>query len=553
MRFFQNSKALKSADWGSTFMQVLIVRADCPSPGEIADLANRPGTACLVRNASLAVRQSAADQLAATGIPWACQSERKAVPTEASEWVLTVPLGVRIYAWTLDFVLAEAKGRGVQAVSGRVAEFDEAGGWLGWSSTDAILLHSSPVPPVQLDVTLGERIGAPELAGNPHRRAWDAMHRAISRRQHDGHQPELPDEVPTKSSALQAIAFFLPQFHRVPENDAWWGKGLTEWRHATTTCPEFDGHEQPRLPADLGFYDLTAPGIWQEQAALLKKYGLAGLCIYRYWYDDRELLEAPLQQLLAQPEVDLPYCLCWANHDWTRAWQSSNEVLLRQPHGNGTERRFIESMEPFLRDPRYIRYRGRPVILVFFPQDIPDLQSAIEDWREWCVTRDLGNPWLVRVQSTPDGPADPNWGFDARIQYASRGVEGLLQRVDVPTLSSDIQSRVYNYRDFASAFKNHAQWQGVERMHPGVAPGWDNTPRYPGGAFVAHGSSPERFREWVEHVRTALTEEFPDSPEDRLFFINAWNEWAEGAMLEPDLRWGHAYLRALRDGITERP
>lgn len=552
MNWFRKHRTLQSADWECSTVDVLVVRQDCPSSDEMEAMAVYSGVACLVRNASAAVREASAARLGSANFPWICQSHSAAIPQGKSRWVLTVPLGARTYPWTLATMLTEAERRGVQAVAGKVAELDGAGGWLGWSTTDAILLQLTPGEPVELDLTLAERIAAPAAPGDAHRRVFQAMHRTISRRQHDGHQPEWPHEAPDEKPALQAIAFFLPQYHRVPENDEWWGKGLTEWRHATTTFPEFEGHEQPKLPADLGYYDLTAPGIWQQQATLIKKYGLAGLCIYRYWYDGQEMLEAPLQQLLAQPDVDLPYCLCWANHHWTRAWQSSNEVLLRQPHGNGTERRFIESMEPFFRDPRYIRYRGRPVLLVFFPQDIPDLKAVIADWRQWCIERGLGNPWLVRVQSTPDAPSDPEWGFDARVQYAASGVEGLLDRQEVPTLHPDIQSRIFDYRDYAAAFKDFGRWRGVERMHPGVAPGWDNTSRYPGGAFVAHGSTPERFREWVEHVHTALTEEFPDSPEDRFFFVNAWNEWAEGAMLEPDLRWGHAYLRSLLEGIRNR-
>ncbi len=352
----------------------------------------------------------------------------------------------------------------------------------------------------------------------------------------DGGELTIPEPPP-----VRLIAYYLPQFHPVPENDLWWGKGFTEWTNVTKAIPSYAGHYQPRLPGDLGFYDLRLPEILSEQAALAKRHGIAGFCFHYYWFAGRRLLETPLEQLLKHPEIDLPFCLNWANEAWTRAWGGSErDVLIEQLHSPEDDIAFATALEPAFSDPRYIRIGGRPLLMLYRPGVLPDAAATVARWREHFVRRGFGDPYLVMPQAFGDN--DPRtYGIDAAAGFPPHRYGW-----DLPSITQTLalfdprfRGRVMSYAALADA----AMTQVAEEftVFPGVCPGWDNEARRPGRGVGFIGSSPRLYGAWLEHgCRRALQAQNPD---ERIVFINAWNEWAEGAYLEPDRHFGHAYLR----------
>ncbi|HEY9568730.1 MAG TPA: glycoside hydrolase family 99-like domain-containing protein, partial [Thalassobaculum sp.] len=220
------------------------------------------------------------------------------------------------------------------------------------------------------------------------------------------------------------VAFYLPQYHPVPENDAWWGKGFTEWTNVTRAGPLFDGHEQPRLPADLGFYDLRVPETRDAQAELARRYGITAFCYYFYWFAGRRFLHRPLDEMLASRRPDMPFCLCWANETLTRRWDGRDrDVLLEQVHSPESDRRFIEAVLPFLADPRYLRVDGVPVLLIYRPPLLADPQDTVEYWRARCRSAGLGGLHVAGMETF--GFADPRpAGFDSAVEFFPHGARG---------------------------------------------------------------------------------------------------------------------------------
>lgn len=345
---------------------------------------------------------------------------------------------------------------------------------------------------------------------------------------------------------VRAIAFYLPQFHPIPENDAWWGKGFTEWRNVVRAAPLFDGHHQPQLPADLGFYDLRVPEVRAEQAALARRYGIHGFCYYHYWFDGRRLLETPLDAVLASGEPDFPFCLCWANEHWTRRWDGGSEaVLIAQHYSPDNDLRFIRDLYRYFADRRYIRVDGRPLLLVYRSDLLPDVAATLARWREAARADGIGELYLVRVESFVRADAAA-LGFDAGCEFPPLLFDARLDRARSGlTWRRPHAGPLHDY----AAIVAEAQRRPIPsyRLLRGVMPGWDNTARRGEEALVFVGNTPERYRDWlrfaVADTRARL------SGDERLVFINAWNEWAEGTHLEPDLRDGHAYLEATREAL----
>jgi lipopolysaccharide biosynthesis protein len=347
---------------------------------------------------------------------------------------------------------------------------------------------------------------------------------------------------------VKLIAFYLPQFHPIPENDAWWGRGFTEWRNVVRTRPCFRGHEQPRLPADLGFYDLRVPETRVQQAALARDHGVHGFCYYYYWFGGRRLLERPLDEVHRSGSPDFPFCICWANHSWNRRWDGSpDDVLMPLEYREGDDRRFIRDVIPLLRDPRYIRVAERPLLVVSRPQDIPGVGSWVEAWRDECAAVGLPPPYLCLVQDAEG--ADPRQHrFDAAIEFPPHG---LVVSDLTPSLADRDPSFAGRVWDYVSG----AKW-AIARPLPaypffrGIMTGWDNTPRFPRNSQVFVNAHPANYERWLATLVAQARAKA--AAEERLVFINAWNEWAEGAYLEPDQEHGMQFLEATRRALESR-
>jgi glycosyltransferase involved in cell wall biosynthesis len=337
----------------------------------------------------------------------------------------------------------------------------------------------------------------------------------------------------------QLIAFYLSQFHPIVENDEWWGEGFTEWHKAAASTPRFSAHQQPNLPSDLGFYDLRLGEAREEQAALARAYGIGGFCYYVYWFAGRRLLERPLLEMVASGKPDFPFCLCWANENWTRRWDGLDaEVLIAQQHSPSSDLAFLDDHLAMLLDRRYIRVDGMPLLLVYRPDLLADPVACARGWRQ--AARDAGLPglYLGAVEYHVSDPRDV--GFDALVEFPPHNVK----HVEVtPALSNGSTGFAGSIVDYAAAVA-HVQ----ERRHDpfpllrGVMPSWDNSPRRGNAARVFFGSTPDLYRQWLEKIVAETARRPPGVP--RMVFINAWNEWGEGAFLEPSQRHGRAYLEA---------
>lgn len=351
---------------------------------------------------------------------------------------------------------------------------------------------------------------------------------------------DAPDE------RARLIAFLLPQFHPIPENDAWWGSGFTEWTNVTNARPLFPGHYQPKLPADLGFYDLRLAETRERQATLAHEYGLHGFCYYHYWFGGKQLLERPFNEVLASGEPDFPFCLCWANEPWSRRWDGRpTEVLQAQSYSAEDDRAHIQWLIPALSDPRAIQINGKPVFLVYQGRELPDPGRTIEVWREEANKAGLGSGlYLIAVETGWDAGWDATAvGFDAKLLFQPQFSMLFGSGTRLPAGQHE-QLRVFDYQ---KAWPLLANPEPVTYpRYETVCPRWDNTARSTHRGVVLHGSTPEAYQTWLEH---AIVRAHRQPAGARVVFINAWNEWAEGAYLEPDRRHGLAYLEATRAAI----
>jgi lipopolysaccharide biosynthesis protein len=356
-------------------------------------------------------------------------------------------------------------------------------------------------------------------------------------------------------SSQRHLAFYLPQFHPIPENDLWWGPGFTEWVNVVTARPLFPGHQQPHLPGALGFYDLRLPETRAAQAALASSHGIDGFVYYHYWFTGHRLLNRPFDEVLSSGEPDLPFALCWANESWTRAWDGrSRDVLIEQRYDDAREH--ARWLTTAFADPRYIRVDGKPLLLVYRASQLPDPLRTTDILREEASRAGIGELYLARVESFPDERSDPTMiGFDASVEFAPdwKVLEGgLSQRARsglrrLRHLGRERPWQVHDYADVANRMR--AKPAAAHTRFPCVTPRWDNTPRRGKEGVALIDGSPELYREWVEWA----SEHAPGTPGgESLVFVNAWNEWAEGAHLEPCRDLGIAYLEAHRDARRRR-
>jgi lipopolysaccharide biosynthesis protein len=344
------------------------------------------------------------------------------------------------------------------------------------------------------------------------------------------------------------IAFYLPQFHPIPENDQWWGQGFTEWTNVTKARPLFRGHYQPHVPADLGYYDLRSPEVRQAQADLAMAYGIDGFCYYHYWFNGKRLLEQPFNEVLASDKPKLPFCLCWANQNWTRAWDGQHtQLLIGQQYSEQDDHEHIRWLVNVFRDERYLRIDSKPVFVVYQAWQLPDARRITEVWRAEARRAGLGDLYLCKVNSFQDDRQAPQAsGFDAAIEF----------QPDTKRLLTPLEKAYWriaqkiNWRsgalilDYGRWVKRAlAQARPTYPCFPCVSPGWDNFARRKSGAFILNKATPATYEKWLTET---LQRFIPLTPDENLIFVNAWNEWAEGNHLEPDQKWGHAFLEANR-------
>jgi lipopolysaccharide biosynthesis protein len=343
------------------------------------------------------------------------------------------------------------------------------------------------------------------------------------------------------SSRPRLIAFYLTQFHPIPENDEWWGKGFTEWTNVTKAKPLFVGHYQPQLPTDFGFYDLRLRVTRRDQIRVAKEYGIDGFCYHYYWFSGKRLLNAPLDDMLADPESDMPFCLCWANENWTRRWDAAeHQVLIAQRYLPDDDLEFIRSLQPFFADPRYIRVDGKPLLIVYRPQHLPDAKMTAAVWRDYCRSAGIGEIHICAAL-THGNPDYAQFGFDSGVEFPPHNLQCNNQASRL-AFHEPFSGYAVEYAEVATAYlERRYEHQNVFRS---VFPAWDNTARTGSRAVIVLGSSPGNYEHWLAQAIRKTMQEFPGG--DRLVFINAWNEWAEGCHLEPDRNYGHAFLEATR-------
>jgi glycosyltransferase involved in cell wall biosynthesis/tetratricopeptide (TPR) repeat protein len=344
-----------------------------------------------------------------------------------------------------------------------------------------------------------------------------------------------------KKQDVRLIAFYLPQFHPIPENDVWWGKGFTEWTTVTKAKPLFPGHDQPRIPSELGFYDLRLPEVRKAQADLAREHGVYGFCYYHYWFNGKLLLERPLQEVLSSGEPDFPFCLCWANENWTRAWDGGDaQILIQQHYSQEDDIAHIRYLCCIFQDRRYIRINGKPLLLIYRAKRIPDPLRTTEVWRKEAKRLGIGELYLCRVESFPDEHSDPTTlGFDAAVEFQPDWGELGPSVADAKFGNH----AVYRYPDIVDRMLRKRK--PPYRRFPCVTPSWDNSPRRKSEASIFIDSSPALYEKWLKRTVERCSGENPG----KIIFINAWNEWGEGNHLEPDLVFGRDYLEATRRAV----
>lgn len=340
------------------------------------------------------------------------------------------------------------------------------------------------------------------------------------------------------------IAFYLPQFHQIPENNLWHGRGFTEWSNVCRAVPQFVGHHQPQLPIDVGFYDLTHPDVMYRQVELAKHYGIYGFCFHYYWFSGgKRLLEKPLFNWLKHKDLDLPFCLCWANENWSKLWDGGNrEVLMRQESRADDAADFFRDILSFWQDQRYIRVDNKPLLIIYRPNLFTKENFLLfsGDLRRLAVEAGLPGIYLCMVGVDYFEGTATEWGVDAVVEFPPMRITHLREYVtDGNPINPDFKGFVYSMEKAIDSGKIFAVESDVP-LFRGLFPAWDNTARKAYSNASVYLQSPELYGRWLKGLINWTRQNH--SPDKQFIFINAWNEWAEGAHLEPDSQYGYAYL-----------
>ena len=339
------------------------------------------------------------------------------------------------------------------------------------------------------------------------------------------------------------------------------GKGFTEWTNVTKAKPRIKNHYQPHLPTDLGFYDLRHDDVMIEQALMAKKNGIAGFCFYHYWFNGKLVLEKPIESMLKNKKYDFPFCLCWANENWTRNWDGrSKEVLLEQKYSEQDDLLHIEYLAKFLNDKRAIKVDGKPLLIIYKTENLPDAKNTVEIWRKYCRENGIGEIYLALMEQSVYELDANEIGFDASIEFQPKWknlsekhrvygdfITKLLHRLKLKE-SPFIKNGVFSYESYVNEIKENTVHSNFKRF-PGITPMWDNSARRKEGAIIFHDSSPTLYGSWLEHIVNTFK---PFTPEENFIFINAWNEWAEGNHLEPCVKYENQYLKITKEILSKK-
>lgn len=353
-----------------------------------------------------------------------------------------------------------------------------------------------------------------------------------------------------RNKQVRVVAIYLPQYHPIIENDEWWGKGFTEWRNVAKSKPRFPLHYQPHLPSDLGFYDLRLSEVRNEQARMAKEYGISGFCYYHYWFNGKLILEKPIQKILELKEPDFPFMLCWANESWSRTWDGNEKkMLMQQKYSDEDSVNHINYLIDYFKDPRYIKVQGKPVFCIYNSVDIPNIDNTIKIWRFEAKKHGL-ELYICRFEAKGfTGEMYMNDNFDASVEFQPDF--SLLQKgFNLSNLINQLSRRFFgrNAMPLITSYKKLVRLSLQKtkpnfKRYPGITPSWDNSARRR-DSLIYFGSTPILFKNWFKVVYSDFS---PFSDDENFIFINAWNEWAEGCHLEPDMKYGLQYLKAVRD------
>lgn len=372
------------------------------------------------------------------------------------------------------------------------------------------------------------------------------------------------------------IPLYLPQFHTIPENDEWWGKGFTEWVNVKGAAPLYEGHNQPRIPLNGNYYDLSELETLKWQCKLAKDYGIYGFCMYHYWMNGKLLLHKPMEMLLAHPEIDIKYCISWANHDWTDAWKASDRaprVLIA--HDFDDEQDWVDHfnyMLPFFKDKRYMSENNKPIMVIYIPNLIRKLNKMLDLWTK--MAQDAGFDGLTYIYQSAASSFDKSWdrsrfkyGVEMNPGYAnmtfankrnlglfpvlmkySRKIKQILgiKRSLAPTKKPKSVGRISYDEVWENILKLRPSTSGPN-MIPCAFTDWDNTPRHKERGFVYDGVSPDKFKKYLNQLIKNARQYYSTD----MIFVFAWNEWAEGGYLEPDERYGYGFLEAIKGCIDD--
>ena len=427
--------------------------------------------------------------------------------------------------WIRGFVL-----QGLRALGLTDADFEPEAGQVNATTAHAVE-RLVGIATAEAGLALTERSGLDRMAPNATGHEWPRFEAGYAAR-----------------PRIRAIPFYLPQFHPIPENDRWWGAGFTEWANVSAARPVYPGHDQPKLPADLGYYDLRLTETVARQVALAEMAGIEGFMYYHYWFAGKQLLQKPILDRL-ESGIEMPFCLMWANENWTRRWDGrQSDVLMGQRYKEVSASKFVEDVMPILQDRRYLRIDGRAVLAIYRPGQIPDLPAVIRSWREAARQAGAGELCVLNVDvarefhGIADDPALA--GLDGSLGFPPHNALWDWIHHEPIGVPLGFRGNTLSYRGMANDAIRRIAPGLPEGYYPGVMAGFDNTARRQADPDIWYGSNPYTFRRWLAAAAQAVASR---PPEQRLVFINAWNEWAEGAFLEPSMRFGRTFLLAVRD------